>query len=110
MAETAATHRSPDPEVVADHRALRLWWAWSAVVAFALGVAVRLLHLPGAVYLITPTLWIWCMVMWAYHHGWLRRDRLGLPLMPTGPITIKRGREYENGPIHHANDGCTDHV
>lgn len=22
----------------------------------------------------------------------------------------KRGREYENGPIHHANDGCTDHA
>lgn len=23
---------------------------------------------------------------------------------------IKRGREYEDGPIHYANDGCTDHA
>ena len=27
-----------------------------------------------------------------------------------GGKPVKRGREYENGPIHHANDGCTDHA
>jgi hypothetical protein len=36
----------------------------------------------------------------AWHLGILRDARR--PVM--------RGREYENGPIHHANDECRDHA
>jgi hypothetical protein len=36
---------------------------------------------------------------------------LGETLTSTiGPVSIKRGREYEDGPIHYANDGRTDHA
>jgi hypothetical protein len=39
----------------------------------------------------------------------VRGAATGVPASLAG-MTIKRGREYENGPIHHANDGCGDHA
>lgn len=33
----------------------------------------------------------------------------GFQNSPRPGSVIKRGREFEGGPIHHANDGCRDH-
>lgn len=56
------------------HLRARKAWLVAAVVTFGLDILLRVYVPTLAPLLATPTSWVWGVVGFACHHGWLRRD------------------------------------